>query len=1252
VVAVHDRAERGQGRRMIDNKIYPIPRVPREIVEAVNSEKLAVFMGAGVSRVLGCVGWDKLAQNLISRCFSDKKSDGSSPCINFKEKEALSQDKDHKKIITICHGILEQNGLEDVFFEELDRSFEADEKILKSRNIYDELKGLRGLFITTNADGHFDGKFSRSRIVYKKEDLNPSNIDRTKLYHIHGSILDRDSLIFTVRRYIQRYNGPQFRDFLKEIFDNYVVLFVGYGMSEFELLDFLITRFDSNSGKELKHFILLPFYRGEENILVFEQSYHSAMGIQVLGYEKDERGYEQLYEVIRSWNKEINQTSAYLYDSYREIEDVIDNYDKEKVDRVFQIIRDKPQEDHFFKRISSAGNPFPWLKHLKERGYIEPQHNPQPQEVQDQKGYFSIPKWNVLPYLENVATQNAEKPNEEITRILVDVIDSIAGYRNAQDQRIENYQTDWSLVKMVSKLPPGKINKKHIQFIDESLRSRWGGRLIASEIGKSLLPRLIDRGEKKLLLRLIDVILGYSKTDGENLEKYDSVMDKYSLKKALSQHKTAIAKLCGIEAAKMIINKIAVIAGEDRFLFSSILIPTIEDHEQTSSPERYECQTVHFVRDMLELSKASQIKPMIGNLIEKEHPIFKRIAVHTINCHYEELCQLFWRWKGNPLDEVSLKHELYELLRSKCSIFSEKQIDKVIGWIESKDYYVSTKIKDDPQRTQERLAHGKKEWLSSLLETNNSYVMELYEKYDRVSPEEIEHPPFGVWHEKQAGTISPIMSAGLLSKSNEEVAKYLICFKEETGWKKPTQEGLSESFRRCVFEDPQKLTDNIEPFLSVKTIYQHALLYGFSEAWRAKKDFAWWAVLDFIYRIIKPDSFWKKNYGKKHYNYRDWIVSQTADLIGQGTQDDSHAFEEELLPQAEKILLILAEKTESDLSDIKDLVTSVLNSSKGKVFSAMVDYSLRSARMGKKGEDRKWAKLVKADFDKRLDRQFEPSLEFSVTLGKYLTNLSDLDQEWLIKNINRIFPKDDDKHWKAGFTGYLFYSSMVYKNVYLLLRENSHYAKALQVKFTDSHITEHLVQHICIGYLEGWERLNDDKSLISQLLKRENVAQLLAITGFFWMKKDKPDVRMKAKVKPLWKELFDIVSRNKKDPEYQKIASDLSKWLSLVDHIDGQILKWLKVSARYAEAHFATPFLIEYLLKHAPRTPKKVGEIYLEMLETNVYPDYEKEHIQQIVRILYAKGQKDIANRICNMYGTKGFDFLQMIYEEHRKFNS
>jgi len=309
---------------MPDELILPIPPIPKEILEAVNTNTLSVFVGAGVSRIMGCTGWGKLASNLVRRCKSITKPGDGSPLLTFRETEILARYSDHKKTITICYDILKDSGCEDNFFEELEQSFVPDEKQSQFQDIYQQLYGLRGLFITTNADKHFDLHFNKDRIVY--ENFKPEDIDPTKLYRIHGSILDRESLIFKVQDYIRTYRDSEFQSFLRHIFNSRTVLFVGYGMSEFELLDFIITKADTGHEIELKHFILLSFYTGEEADLKFEQQYHNKMGITVVPYQKDENGYNQLYEVIKDWNTRINQTSTFLYETYKEIEDIVDSY--------------------------------------------------------------------------------------------------------------------------------------------------------------------------------------------------------------------------------------------------------------------------------------------------------------------------------------------------------------------------------------------------------------------------------------------------------------------------------------------------------------------------------------------------------------------------------------------------------------------------------------------------------------------------------------------------------------------------------------------------------------------------------------------------------------------------------------------------------------------------------------------------------------------------------------------------------------
>lgn len=366
---------------------------------------------------------------------------------------------------------------------------------------------------------------------------------------------------------------------------------------------------------------------------------------------------------------------------------------------------------------------------------------------------------------------------------------------------------------------------------------------------------------------------------------------------------------------------------------------------------------------------------------------------------------------------------------------------------------------------------------------------------------------------------------------------------------------------------------------------------------------------------------------------------------------NKHAFDEKLLPQAEDILLTLVEKTKSDLSQMNDLLTAVLNSPKGKIFSAMILYSLRCTRISKRKKGQRWTERIKNDFNMRLNRDIEPSLDFSVILGQYLLNLHYLDENWVTDNIDKLFPKENEAHWKAAFTAYLFFISRIDEKIYFLLKQKAHYGKAIVTDFGDSQTSGHLVQHICIGYLQGWEKLEDSSSLISKLIKKEDFSDLSEIINFLWRIKKDADGTTKKKIKPLWKEIFNLVSQKQKEPEYQIIISNLAKWLIWVEEIDKEVLNWAKLSAKYIDKNYNSYHLVEGLLIHVTKTPNEVGEIYLESLNAGIFPDYKKEDIQKIVRTLYKKGEKDFATKICNLYGEKGFDFLKEVFDEYRNEN-
>ena len=373
-----------------------------------------------------------------------------------------------------------------------------------------------------------------------------------------------------------------------------------------------------------------------------------------------------------------------------------------------------------------------------------------------------------------------------------------------------------------------------------------------------------------------------------------------------------------------------------------------------------------------------------------------------------------------------------------------------------------------------------------------------------------------------------------------------------------------------------------------------------------------------------------------------------ADLVAEGTRDDKHAFVPQLLPLAEKILMLLAEKAEPSMSTSENLRRfSALDSVKSGVFLAMVNYALRYARINKTEQGSRWPQTIRADFTKRLDRNVEPSFEFSFTLGNYLPNLLYLDKEWVVDNINHIFPQRDESHWEAAFSGYLF-CSLISEYLYSLLKKRGDYQKALNTDFADSRVLSRLIEHVCTGWIEDNEALNDETSLIYQLINSDNSKLLSEVVHFFWRQRYNTPDKVKSKVMPAWRALIEVVSPNSSEAEYQEILGSLSGWLGLVDKIDEETLEWLKLSAKHVERRFNSASFVKTLREHVPQTPKEVGEIYLEMLNNKVYPDYPSTNIQETIHILYNQGYKEDADEICYLYAAAGFDFLRPLYEEHR----
>ena len=299
------------------------PSVPPEIFEATSSGKLVLFIGAGVSRIIGCPSWENFALQQLKDLYEKK-------VINYHEYINLKL-LDTRKLLSICRNVCKKNNIEPSSMKFL---LKGKEELIKKFKIYDDIYAFNAIYITTNYDSyldeiiqkpihknevelnskdesqfHIDEEKPKGKIIYQKEDMLISNLFNDYVIHFHGSVNDEKNVVMTIVDYMKYYKyDSEPAALLEEIFEKYIVLFIGYGLEEYEIIEFLIGK-SYTEKTELRHFMLYPMFGKNNNLLKFYQEYYGDLGIQLIPYSIDKNGYEQLAIVINKWAKQIGPIS-------------------------------------------------------------------------------------------------------------------------------------------------------------------------------------------------------------------------------------------------------------------------------------------------------------------------------------------------------------------------------------------------------------------------------------------------------------------------------------------------------------------------------------------------------------------------------------------------------------------------------------------------------------------------------------------------------------------------------------------------------------------------------------------------------------------------------------------------------------------------------------------------------------------------------------------------------------------------------
>ncbi len=944
-------------------------------------------------------------------------------------------------------------------------------------------------------------------------------------------------------------------------------------------------------------------------------------------------------DIIAIWN-EFEDVLSKLIGNYYALADRIDSIIslKEPTDEVLKtlphLLNTESRFIYFFNELKSSN----WITYLERENYFDGSQNPEPLESVDNPGFYSMPFWGVLAFLENVAQQNLTYPNKEITESLVRIIDKILEFRNGENKRIENHRTDYSIFKIICSLPEEYLYEKYFDFIETKISGKWSNFIEHSY--NEFLERLIIFNRKDLIVRGVEILLSYRFIEGK-FEKAISIFSSFELQRLIYNYKDRLINILGSELLQLCINKMDDIITNDISSFNNISIPAIENHEQTSFPDQYYCQLVYLVRDTLEILDHENTLEILNGFLLREHPIFSRIAFHIIRVRYTEFHPIFWGLKKNPLDFPQTKHEVYELIKEHSSNFLNIEIAQVLEWISSKEYYIPDEFIYDLEKVQGSIAYRKKEWLSALLPSNDESVNTLIIELNEINSTEVEHAGFDSWHSSFWGNTSPLTAEEINNQSIEETIIFYNDFNSKNhDFLGPSTDGLIDMLIHSIRNNPDKYIYDCEPFIDAPSQIRYAWIRGLGECWHDEKTkFDCSKIFNTIIQIIEKPDFWEiHNSGDNHNR---WFISNLLSFIENGLRNDNHAFDPTELPIIKKIIFNIHQNDKQSIFDHRDLSITVLNNTKGKLFMVLFQYSLRLARLEGKTTNR-WDIDIKELISQKIELIDDNPLLFYV-VGQFLPNIHYLDENWMINNFNKLFPLQSKANWSAALSGYFFHHRQPNKILLQLFIDGSHLNEVISNDQLFGDTKSNLIQQLCIAYLCEFEQVEINSKILQSLIHSDNESVFSSMIHFFWSPNFPFEKSLIPKIKPLWIELYNRAIKSEKTDIDKYILSGCCKWLNCIEEIDDEILEVIVNSAKFINQRDRHA-IIESLSKHLNNYPEKVGLILIALFENEVVYDISQEKLKGIIEILYEKGFKELADKICLIHGEYGFHFLRSFY--------
>ncbi len=891
----------------------------------------------------------------------------------------------------------------------------------------------------------------------------------------------------------------------------------------------------------------------------------------------------------------------------------------EIVQKVLATIKKRQADyDYFFSQLNTPV----WIKPLKDAGLFSSPHPPVPEGQ-----YISFPRWPESEYLARVANQAPETvlevvlqiPDTENVRIHEDLINAALAMPSEFAARLIEKAKKWAKSSYYS-LFPEKLGAlvKHLAQ--------------GNQIEEAL-------GLAAILLAVLPDPTRKAQDDENDIYRFPPTprarFDTWHYGIILNENIPALVDAAGERALDLLCDLL-----EEAMRLSRNRNDDLGPHDYSHIWRRHiDSGSIHDdVRDLLisgvskaaeQLAKtdAQEAPRIVGMLEARPWLIFHRIALHLLRLFPAAALDLIVeRLTDTSLFGVpELWHEFFLLARDHFAHLVPEQQNVFLNWVDAGP--ASGSVEKDEDLRFWKLRH-----LAPIRDILPDQWRERYKdlvaEFGEIEwPEYVSPPSFVHW-----GYESPKSSEDLSQMSFEELISYLKEWQPSESPIGPTPEGLGQQLTAVVSSEPERFANEVESLKGLDPTYVRAILSGLHEALKQKGTVAWSPILRLCKWVIEQPQEGDRSKAVRMERDPDWNWTKGSieNLLEEGLKSDNQGIPFELRQAVWEVLRPLTEdpnptpEHEAQYGGSNmDPPTLSLNTIRGQAMHCVIRYGLWCKRhiesldngLQDVAQGFNTMPEVREVLDKHLEPDYDPSLAIRSVYGQWFPWLTQLDSEWSVSRLQKIFPAEEQFRdlLDAAWETYIIFNQP-YNNIFNILR--GEYRRAIDRIGTSSggkrHLSDpddRLAEHLMILYARGQVGFDDSDGLFTYFLQKapgdvRGHAIWLVGRNFIEIEGEIPSEVLE-RLKELWFHRINEARNSESKAPYISELSSFGGWFASAKFDNSWAIAQLREALQLAGSVEPYHLVLERLAKLAPSMPV----IAIECLGLMIEGDKKRHHL-------------------------------------------